>query len=63
MDVSRVDPEAVLVDCENVVLEGDLSGDLSGDLNVADLVRTGGVEGAGMEGGKGSEDKVLVSVR
>lgn len=54
MDVSRVDPETALIDCENLGGEEDLSADLSGLLDVGAL-------GVGLESGK--EDKVLVSVR
>jgi centromeric protein E len=48
MDVSRVDPEEVLVDAQNVE-----PGDVSGDIDEAWLT--------GKD--HGSEDKVLVSVR
>lgn len=49
MDVSRVDPEEVLVDAGTVEV-GD--GDVSGDIDVADLHEE-----------EGREDKVLVSIR
>ncbi len=56
MDVSRVDPESVLVDATNVCDDPDLSLDGEANLNILDgLDRT--------ELGKGTEDKVLVSVR
>ncbi len=56
MDVSRVDPESVLVDATNVCDDPDLSLDGEANLNILDgLERT--------ELGKGTEDKVLVSVR
>lgn len=48
MDVSRVDPEEVLVDAQNVE-----PGDVSGDIDEALLRNTN----------HGSEDKVLVSIR
>jgi hypothetical protein len=48
MDVSRVDPEEVLVDAQNVEL-----GDVSGDIDEA-LLRSAN---------HGNEDKVLVSIR
>ena len=65
MDVTRVDPEAALVDWENV--EADESGDMS-------LSEITGLREIGSTGGSGSttsngerehskEDKVLVSVR
>lgn len=56
MDVSRVDPESVLIDATNVCDDPDLSLDGESHLNILD-----GLDKTDL--GKGTEDKVLVSVR
>ncbi|KLO16727.1 kinesin-domain-containing protein [Schizopora paradoxa] len=56
MDVSRVDPESVLIDATNVCDDPDLSLDGEGNSNILD-----GLDLSDL--GKGKDDKVLVSVR